>query len=108
MPRRPLFDETCSAERWQEPQNSCESPSGSIEPGLKMRLFLKSFASIAATCSAPGPWQASQLTPGIKRSSCNCVPAVEAVEWHEKQLRASSALTARPAASFRVGGGSRV
>src|SRR5271169_5522914 len=60
---------------WQEPQKSTESTGPNLaelkivpdESGFLVCLA----ASIAATCLAPGPWQASQLTPRIRFFSSN-------------------------------------
>ena len=52
--------------RWQAPQKSTESV-GDMDAGLVMvAADMSSWPAVmAVTCFAPGPWQASQVTPGI-------------------------------------------
>jgi hypothetical protein len=75
---------------------------------LKICGSLKFFDFIAATCPAPGPWQASQLTPGEARSNC-CreSPAAAAVVWQLKHPCAASRLSGRPKASSSDAGTAR-
>src|ERR1700722_1807513 len=106
---------------WHAPQKSTESVGESLAE-LKIRLGPDSgmpeiFASrMAVTCFAPGPWHASQLTPGVRFFSSSLPSKIPAVVWQPKHLTtsagptfrymASSALfgeaKARPGVKFRV------
>src|SRR5207302_10137953 len=45
----------------------------------------------------PGPWQASQLTPDMRRDGSKCPAVVDAVEWQPKQPRIVSGDCGPPA-----------
>src|ERR1700739_3901449 len=79
---------TSQYEPWHDPQKSTDA-SGDSFAGLKIASFVFSFGrfraswnetpSTSSMCAFPGPWHASQLTPGISRAGSKLLPNPDAV-----------------------------